>query len=109
MISRPGLSFRHASPITVLLGGALPMVKFAGCPEGMRNEIAAAVVRVLRLGSGHTPQAPVRSGTLTYRDDICTSLQLVQIIRPLLHHFFAFRQVRRAVVGASIRIAHGMG
>src|ERR1019366_6296970 len=42
-----------------------------------------------------------------YRDHFSTSLQLVQIIRPLLHHFLALRQMGRTVVCAPVWIAHG--
>jgi hypothetical protein len=38
-----------------------------------------------------------------------TCLQFIQIIRPLLHHFSTFREVRGAIVCASIRIAHSVG
>ena len=43
------------------------------------------------------------------RDHFRPGLQLVQIIRPLLHHLPALGQMGRAVVGAPVRVAHGMG
>ena len=36
-------------------------------------------------------------------------LELVQIVRPLLHHLETLYKVRSAVVCAPVRIAHGMG
>lgn len=50
-----------------------------------------------------------RLGVLSQGNNFCTSLELVEVIRPLLHHLAPFGQVRCAVVRASVRIAHGVG
>ena len=46
---------------------------------------------------------------LSQPDDFCPCLELVEVIRPLLHHLAPFGQVRCAVVGAPVRIADGVG
>lgn len=50
-----------------------------------------------------------RLGALSQRDDFGPGLEFVEVIRPLLHHLAPFGQVCRAIVGASVRIAHGVG
>ena len=52
---------------------------------------------------------PNKLRSLIYWDHFCACLQFVQIVRPLLHHLSALGQMRCAVVGATIRIAHSMG
>src|SRR5262245_5604738 len=50
-----------------------------------------------------------RARALSEWYDFRASLELVQIIRPLLHHLASFRKVRCAVVCASVGVAHGVG
>jgi hypothetical protein len=38
-----------------------------------------------------------------------TTLQLIQIIRPLLHHLPALREILSAVVSGPVRVFDGMG
>lgn len=47
-------------------------------------------------------------GSLTNRNDIRRILQLVQIIRPLLHHLPPFRKVRCSVISAPVRVSYRM-
>src|SRR5581483_12408656 len=42
------------------------------------------------------------------RNDVAALLQGIQIVCPLLHHCASFRQVRGAVVRATIRVAYRM-
>ena len=42
-------------------------------------------------------------------DHLAAGRELIQVVRPRLHHLATLRQVRGAVVGAPVRIAHGMG
>jgi hypothetical protein len=53
------------------------------------------------------PEQPL--GALSQRDDFRPGLKLVEVIRPLLYHLAPLGKMRRAVVGAPGRIAHGVG
>ena len=50
----------------------------------------------------------IQSGALMDRDDFSPSFQLVEIVRPLLHHLPPLGQMRRSVVGASVGIPYGV-
>jgi len=64
-------------------------------------------VRINRTRSGH-----LGGGSLALQGgDVrpLAFLQLVQIVRPCLHHLPALRQVGGSVIGASVGVFHGMG
>jgi len=40
---------------------------------------------------------------------VCPGLQLIKVVCPLLHHLASLGKVRRAVVGAPVRVFHRVG
>lgn len=56
------------------------------------------------LGLIHYKEASKRAR----HDDFRASLELVKVIRPLLHHLAPLRQMRSAVVGAPVRVTAGV-
>ena len=87
------------------------------------SKICIFSTQILRLCGLTTPSRSEEGSLITFdqtpvfqteasrsfqTSDICTSGQLIQVIRPALHHRLALLQISGAVVGSTIGITHGM-
>ena len=104
----------HLSPpVTVLrFMAGLPLISGQ---ELSRTQQRSEVAEVLTLGVAmkysvirtiYDPKSSCRIAM--QRDDFGPGLDLVEIVRPLLHHLPPLGKMRRPVVGSSIWITHGV-
>jgi len=112
-IASPGLPlllFLNNFPANQPIGHNLGGIDRTGRPSACGfDDLANASIQRRRFLKIH--QTPcIRLANLNIqRNHLGPGLQIVQIVRPLLHHLSAFGEVGRSVVGPSVGIANGMG